>query len=172
MRLHFTNYNPQHAILAIWHSHNDKDYAASWLNDHKAEITYSLEPFQKVTISVANHYLQSGFSAIYPDTHVQGQIYNTWGEFSTNGRDSVINVSREPWMKGQMVSAKPRNSQCIADMTHCSFVCKSGDRCGEAGTYNLINCDPALGAINSQYPKPEGGCRMGDGGDIDIILGV
>ncbi|KAF2416680.1 hypothetical protein EJ08DRAFT_575365, partial [Tothia fuscella] len=134
MKLTFTNWNTARLILCIWHASD------GYLNAHQPELTISLEPFKQVTISVADKVLHNAFSAIYPDTKVAGQIYNTWGEFSVSGHSSTINVSREPWMRGHSMDIRSRQTGCRTSMESCVFVCKKGDRCGKAQEYDLINC--------------------------------
>jgi hypothetical protein len=171
MRITFSNWNAVRVILCVWNGEQ------GWLNKQKAEVTYSLEPFQKVTISVANGVLHNAFSAIYPDTHVDGQIYNTWGEFSVNNHWSTIDVSREPWMPGHTMDIRSLQTGCRANMDTCVFVCKQGDRCGHAQEYDLRNCESAKGGswklVDYQDGGglvPSGGCMMGAGGEITVSL--
>jgi hypothetical protein len=152
-------------ILVIWQG------GSGWLNADTAKVTYSLQSAQTVSISVADGVEGVAFSSIYQDTHVEGQIYNTWGEFSVT-QYSTIDVSREPWMLGNGLQIQPQSTGCRTNMNECVFVCKNNiDRCGAAGEYDLLNCDPnnnpgaQYGLANGQ---PSGGCSMGTGGDVEV----
>jgi hypothetical protein len=170
MRLTFYNWKNERLILCLWHGD------AGFLNTQTPEITITLEPFKSVTISAANNVKHNAFSVIYRNTKVAGQIYNTWGEFSTEGTSSTINVSRLPFMRGNEMIIKSHQNGCVTNMDTCAFVCKNNrERCGESQEYDLINCDPAKGgswhmADFGKGLNPEGGCMMGDGGDIDVSI--
>jgi hypothetical protein len=163
--LKMKNHSSKPIIVVVWHG------GAGFLNDNQADITYSLKPGQTVSISAADGVGHAAFSSIYHDTLVKGQIYNTWGEF-TVGQSSVIDVSREPWMRGHGLQIQPKATKCRTNMNECVFVCKKGkDRCGAAGEYELQNCDSKknpgaeVGKFNGQ---PSGGCSMGKGGEVEV----
>jgi len=145
---------------------------SGWLNDQVAEVEQSLEPGETFTVSTGEDVRSGAFSAIYDDTKVEGQIYNTWGEFSiVPGRFSNINVSRQPFMGGHGMEIQTPTG-CQADMTRCSFVCKNGlSRCGMAGEYDLVGCNPDTnpGAGSGTFwGQPSGGCNMGDQGEVSV----
>jgi hypothetical protein len=167
----FTFYNMQSTrlILCIWRE------KWGFLDSQKPEVTISIDPYQFTHISVANGVKWNAFSAIYPDTKVAGQIYNTWGEFSVDGPFSTVDVSREPLMNGHPMDIYSYSTRCRANMNTCAFVCKNKDRCGETQEYDLINCGPTNGGSfamldRGKGPNPEGGCMMGAGGNVDVLL--
>jgi hypothetical protein len=166
-RLHMKNNSPSRIVVKYWVG------GAGFLNGYNPQPTVferTMDPQAYVVVSTADHLEHVGFSAIYPDTRFEGQIYNTWGEFSVTDT-SVINVSREPWMKGHRLEIKTPTG-CIANMDRCAFVCTNGkDRCGEKGEYDLIGCNPGdqpwtnKGWYNG---APSGGCGMGNDGDLAV----
>ncbi|KAH8886339.1 hypothetical protein GQ53DRAFT_844886 [Thozetella sp. PMI_491] len=161
--------------LVIWDAPAG-DYSASFMNVKQPKITYSLPNYgDSVTISVAN-----GISGAWsPLTNrattlsQYGQIYNTWGEFTT-GAYATVDVSREVKMNGNIMSIKVKKNGCVSDMNTCAFQCKSGNSCGESGTYKLVNCangsqpGASYGVFNG---NPSGGCQgWSNGGHLDIDL--
>lgn len=146
----FTNNAGDAVILVIWGPDG------SWVNVGAPLITYSLAPLATVTISFAEG-LSGAWSAVYPDTEmVDGQVSNTWGEF-TFTPSGVVDVSREVNMSGHgMVINGP---QCTADMDTCVFVCDSGNVC--MTDYSLLMCDNGS-QEGAQYGLfdgfPSGGC--------------
>lgn len=163
--------------LIIW-DFADGDYESSFMNVRRPKISYSL-PYvgSSVTISLANG-ISGGWSAL--NNHVTtlsqyGQVYNTWGEFTT-GEWATVNVSRLVNMGGNQLSVNVATG-CVADMNMCSFHCKWGaNECGESGSYDLLQCTPDVNP-NASYGtwdgiNPEGGC-MGwtNGGHLDVGLG-
>jgi hypothetical protein len=146
----FSNNAGEDLILVIWGPDG------SWVNVGAPLITYSLAPGAEVTISFAED-LSGAWSAVYSDTvMVNGQISNTWGEFTFNA-PGVVDISREVNMAGHgMVINGP---QCTTDMDTCVFVCSSGNTC--MTDYLLQNCDPGSQA-GAQYGTfggfPSGGC--------------
>jgi hypothetical protein len=160
------NTSDQPIIVLFWVG------GSGWLNDQVAEVEQSLEPGESVNISTGEEVRSGAFSAIYDDTKVEGQIYNTWGEFTVApGKFSNINVSRQPYMGGHGLEIQTP-SGCQADMERCSFVCKNGlDRCGLPGEYELIGCTPDMNpgaGTGTFWGQPSGGCNMGDEGEITV----
>jgi hypothetical protein len=146
----FTNNAGEDLILIIWGPDG------SWVNVGAPLITYSLAPGAAVTISFAEG-LSGAWSAIYADTVMSnGQISNTWGEFTFTPA-GVVDVSREVNMNGHgMVINGPT---CTTDMATCVFVCDSGDVC--MTDYSLLNCDNGSqgGAQYGMFDGfPSGGC--------------
>ena len=152
----FFNDSGEDLILVMW------DKTAAWVNANVPYITHSLPAGSGISISMASG-LSGGYSAIYSDTKlVNGQIANTWGEWSTAGTSSTFDVSRLVTMSGH--DMKIETPSCVANMNQCAFTCDAGsDSCWQ--TYNLLDCpsntgkDPYTGA-------PSGGCQglSADGG--------
>lgn len=146
----FTNGSPDNVVLVIWGP------AASWVNVNQPLVTVSLAPGQNQTVSFANGAV-GAWSAIYPDTAlVNGQVSNTWGEF-TFSPEGVVDVSREVNMNGHAMTIV--GPQCTTDMSTCVFVCSSGDVC--MYDYQLLNCAPGSqpGAqYGTYFGAPSGGC--------------
>lgn len=146
----FTNESGQELILVLWGPH------ASWVNVKQPLITVSLANATSITVSMASG-VTGAWSAIYDHTvMLNGQISNTWGEFTT-GPMGVVDVSKLPNMLGtKMTIVGPT---CVSDMEHCVFVCKTGDIC--MYDYELLNCGPGSqpGAqYGLDYGAPSGGC--------------
>ncbi|KAK2590416.1 hypothetical protein QQS21_011903 [Conoideocrella luteorostrata] len=171
----FTNKAESPVVVILW-DFPYNDYEASFMNVRHPKISYSL-PNQNdtVNISIANG-ISGGWSAlINRETQLKfGQISNTWGEFTT-GRYATVDISREANMQGTTMSVRT-SAGCVSDMDTCVFVCKTGDTCGESGTYALQNCQPGsqAGATygNSGRSDPSGGCQgWSYGGQLQIIIG-
>ena len=146
----FTNNAGEDIILVIWGPDG------SWVNVGAPLITYSLASGAAVTVSFAEG-LSGAWSAIYSDTEtVNGQVSNTWGEFTFTPA-GVVDVSREVNMSGHgMVINGP---MCTTDMDTCVFVCSSGNTC--MTDYLLQSCDNGSqeGAQYGTYGGyPSGGC--------------
>jgi len=146
----FTNNAGEDIILVIWGP------AGSWVNVNVPLITLSLASGAVETISFAEG-LSGAWSAIYSDTEtVDGQVSNTWGEFTFTG-EGVVDVSREVNMNGHnMIINGP---DCTSDMDTCVFVCTEGTTC--LTNYALLNCDNGSqgGAQYGTYGGfPSGGC--------------
>ncbi|RYP66062.1 hypothetical protein DL769_006124 [Monosporascus sp. CRB-8-3] len=154
------------------------DYEASFMNVRQPQISYSLpRTGDSVTISVARD-VSGAFGALHGRTTTLsqwGQLYNTWGEFTT-GEWATVDVSRLVNMGGNDMEITVRDNGCVSDMNRCSFWCKNNMlTCGESGTYDLVNCAPGSqpGATYGTWDgiNPEGGCQgWGNGGHLDIVL--
>jgi hypothetical protein len=89
-----------------------------------------------------------GFSAYYADTQlVNGQVSNTWGEFTFADPYTTFDVSREVNMGGHALSLS--GFGCTSNMDTCVFKCTDGSNsCLTA--YSLFNCaggsQPGAGA--------------------------
>lgn len=174
----FTNTAAQNVpiTLILW-DFPANDYEASFMNVRRPKISYSLpNPGASVTISLGNG-ISGGWSTL--NEHLTtlsqyGQIYNTWGEFTT-GDFATVDVSRLVNMGGNIQSVHVP-SGCTTDMNMCSFHCKNGaNTCGDSGTYDLLNCTPDVNpnASTGTYDgiNPEGGCMgWNGGGHLDISL--
>jgi hypothetical protein len=166
----FSNNATTKIILVVW-----SGAGTSFVEKYTPQITYPLDPGSSVTLGIANS-VSGGFTAIYPDTtmNLAGQIGNTWGEFTTSGKDSTIDISREVNMAGNAVTIDAKTSGCLANMQTCAFTCKNGlNTCWQAGTYQLLNCNNMIN--NNYYKDPatgveSGGCQMGNGGEVDVTF--
>ena len=117
-------------------------------------------------------------SAIYNHQNTlnnAGQIWNTWGEWST-GQYRTFDVSREVDMYGSWLRIHG-NNECNAEWTgfsQCCFTCSTIENsqynsCGDAGTYWLDNCysnDPGAG---SSTDLTSGGCTGWTSADVYLI---
>jgi hypothetical protein len=151
------------------------DYQSSFMNVRLPQISYSLGDLETVTISAAND-ISGGWAGLYNEITTlsqYGQIYNTWGEFTT-GSYATVDVTREVNMAGNGMSIN-LDSGCISNLDTCSFQCVSGNTCGDSGTYSLVNCAPASqpGATYGVDGKgnPSGGCQgFSNGGHMDVTF--
>ncbi len=146
----FTNAASESVILVVWGPD------ASWVNANKPLITVSLAAGESTTVSFASGSI-GAWSAVYSDTTmVNGQISNTWGEY-TFSPEGVVDVSREVNMSGHSMSVV--GPECTTDMSTCVFVCASGNTC--LTDYELLNC-AAGSQSGAQYGTygglPSGGC--------------
>lgn len=175
----FTNLaaQPVPITLIMW-DFPDNDYEASFMNVRNPKISYSL-PFTNntVTISVENG-ISGGWATL--NEHLttlspMGQVYNTWGEFTT-GDYATVDVSRLVNMGGNVQSIQVETG-CLSDMDWCAFHCKDdANECGDSGSYDLLQCTPDINPNaatgTDDGTNPEGGCMGWDnGGHLDIALG-
>jgi len=146
----FTNSAGEGLILVIWGPDG------SWVNAVQPLVTLSLASGASQEISFASGAI-GAWSAIYSDTEISnGQISNTWGEF-TMSIEGVVNVSREVNMNGHSMSVV--GPSCTTNMNMCVFVCSSGTVC--MTDYLLRNCENGSqpGAVYGMYGGfPSGGC--------------
>lgn len=160
--------NPKVGIIVVLWDQPAGDYQSSFMNVRKPKISYSVPYGGSVTVSIANG-VSGGWTALYDHKTVlsqYGQIWNTWGEFTT-GNYATVDISREIHMAGNNFNAKV-STGCLTDLNTCAFVCKSGDTCGTSGSYNLINCSGANTAVGWYDNNPSGGCQgWSNGGHID-----
>jgi len=148
----FINASDEDLILVIWGPEG------SWVNAIQPLITYSLAAGDSTTISFAYGAI-GAWSAIYSDTAmVNGQISNTWGEF-TFSETGVVDVSREVNMNGHPISIV--GPSCTSNMDTCVFVCASATTC--MTDYLLLNC--ANGSQpGANYGTYDGAASGGCGG--------
>lgn len=159
-----TNPSDVSVILVLW---NADGYDGSFVNAYTPAITYSLPNIgDSVTISVANS-ISGAWAAL--NNHATtlneyGQIFNTWGEF-TSGDYATVDVSMEVNTAGNSMSITVDENGCVSDMTTCVFQCTAGtsvQSCGDSGTYELTNCAVGSqpGATYGVYDgNPSGGCQ-------------
>lgn len=147
----FFNEGTEDLVLAIWGP------AGSWVNVIQPQITVSIPANTSKVISFPNG-VSGAWAPIYSDTKlVNGQISETWGEFTFNAW-GVVDVSREVNMNGK--SMKIVGPTCTTDMNTCVFVCPAGQSVCTYG-YILKNCDNGsqVGATYGTYAgAPSGGC--------------
>jgi hypothetical protein len=155
----FCNESGEDVVLVVWGPQG------SWVNVVQPLITATIANGTSTTVSFASG--QTGaWSAIYDDTAMlNGQVSDTWGEYTFSAM-GVVDVSREPNMKGHKMSIV--GPTCVSDMERCVFVCPNSDTCMTG--YELKNCDPASqpGAqYGLDYGAPSGGCGgLGDGAQL------
>jgi hypothetical protein len=145
-------------ILVLWDAPAG-DYQSSFMNVRKPKVSWSLAAGGSVTVSLANG-VSGGWSALYNHKTTlsqYGQVYNTWGEFTT-GNYATVDISREINMGGNTMDAKV-STGCTSNMNTCAFVCKSGNTCGASGSYNLIGCTGKNAASGTANGNPSGGCQ-------------
>jgi hypothetical protein len=161
--------------LILW-DNPANDYQSSFMNVRTPKISYSLPNVgNSVTISLANG-VSGGWAALNNRATTlsqYGQIYNTWGEFTT-GSYATVDVTRLVNMGGNTMSVKV-STGCVSNMNTCVFTCNSGNTCGDSGSYSLLNCAAGSqpGASYGVYDgNPSGGCQgWSNGGHLDISLG-
>ncbi|KAF2421037.1 hypothetical protein EJ08DRAFT_523550 [Tothia fuscella] len=148
----FQNNATEPMILVIWTG------ATSWVNKFVPAITVSLAPGASQVVSFADG-VSGGWAGVYKDTKmVDGQLSQTWGEFTTKGVYSTVDVSREVNMAGR--GMRIETSNCVTDMSTCVFTCKGGLLSCWLD-YQLENCAPGSqpGAnYGLSYGMPSGGC--------------
>ncbi|KFH48517.1 hypothetical protein ACRE_006700 [Hapsidospora chrysogenum ATCC 11550] len=174
----FTNRGSAPTTLILW-DNPQGDYESSFMNVRRPKVSYSLpNSGDSVTISLGNG-ISGGWSTLTGRATTLsrwGQIYNTWGEFTT-GDWATVDVSRLVNMRGDGLSVRVATG-CLTNMDTCSFHCKNNaNECGESGTYDLVNCDPATNPFAAVGTwdgiNPEGGCQgWTNGGHLDVSLGT
>lgn len=161
----FINKSGKRVILVVWGTEG------SWVNAKRPDITVSIPAGKKKTLSFSNT-ANGAWAVVGKDTQlVNGQISDTWGEF-TFGPYGVVDVSREVNMNGRKMAI--HGPQCVTDMDTCVFVCPSGmETCWQE--YELHNCDNGSqpGANYGQFAgMPSGGCGgMGESAHLRTIIG-
>jgi hypothetical protein len=148
----FHNTASEAIVVVVW------GVKGSWVNAVAPQVAISLGPGAKETVSFANG--QSGaWAGVYSDTTlVNGQISNTWGEFTFSNPYSTVDVSREVNMNGHGMSIVTPN--CVSDMKTCVFQCTGGESSCWLN-YELVNCanGSQQGAqFGTDAGAPSGGC--------------
>ena len=159
--------------VVVWYQNDDPiNYDASFMNVEQPYITYSLAVGDIIEVSMANG-VSGAFAGIHRGSTTlseYGQIYQTWGEF-TSGDYATIDISREVNMDGNGMEISVSGG-CGLDMSVCAYVCYSGVTCGGAGTYELLDCLPgsqpnAAGAyIDGEWT---GGCQGWTNGGVILV---
>lgn len=150
-------------ILIFWNGKGN-----SFVSGRAPDISYSIPNGGDVTLSL-NDNLAGAFAAIYAQRtslNNAGQIWNTWGEWST-GAGGTLDVTREPNMHGNGIQIHTNNgcnSQWANGVSQCAFTCtqitnSQYDSCYQSGTYRLDNC------ANGSQPGASSGYDPGAGGD-------
>lgn len=151
----FANESGQDLIITCWGP------AGSWINAVAPLVTASAANGSTTTLSFAEG-ASGACAAIYPDTTmVNGQISNTWFEFTFADPWSTVDVSRLVNMNGKGMGVVTPGG-CVSDMNTCVFTCKNGEAsCWQ--DYQLINCDAANGGGKGQDASlggaDSGGCN-------------
>lgn len=150
----FINNSGEDISVVVWGP------AASWVNVNKPYITYDLKNGSSFNVTYSSG-ISGGWAAVYDDTKlVNGQVSETWGEFTFDGQFSTFDVSREVNMQGRNMTIE--SSECVSDMDTCVFKCLSGDVCTTG--YELVNCatNSQKGAMTGTYNgAASGGCLVG-----------
>jgi hypothetical protein len=158
--------------LIIWYN-APNDYGSSFLTGRQPYISYSLSDLQEVTISMANG-VSGGWAGLYHSVTTltpDGQIFNTWGEFTT-GNGATVDVSREVNANGNGMSINVATG-CVSNLTTCVYQCNNGQvTCGASGTYSMINTNtPNCNVGYDSLGNPGGGCQgWSNGGHMDVTF--
>lgn len=177
----FTNESDEDLILVVWDSG-----LKAWVNVDQPAITRTLKVNHTVHVSfdpsVNNGAVSGAWAMINTNTTlVDGLVSNTWGEytFEETGAFSTIDISREPNMDGSAMTIEIYETKadanddtvdaaCYADMKTCAFVCTDGSNtCGDANTYEIINCS---GAGTTSDGSTNGGCAGMDSATGWIVV--
>lgn len=163
----FVNSSDEYVILVIWGP------AGSWVNAITPIITVLIAAGGRQTISFANG-TSGAWAPVYSDTRrsLYGQIDQTWGEYTFNGRWSTVDVSREVNMNGKPMKIITPN--CISDFSRCVFQCVAGVSTCTIG-YELFNCQsgsqPGANYGIDSNGAPTGGCSgMGDSARLTTVF--
>jgi hypothetical protein len=163
----FTNESGQDVILVCWGP------AGSWINAVAPLVTTSMASGTTAVLSFAEG-ASGSCSGVYPDTTmVNGQISNTWFEFTFADPWSTVDVSRLVNMAGKDMTVLTPGG-CVSDMDTCVFTCKNGElSCWQ--DYQLINCSAENGGGKGQDASlggaDSGGCNgITKGGQLKAYL--
>ena len=162
----FINTSDQNLILLVWGEQG------SWVNVQPPLITQALAPGDSIVVSFV-HGTSGAWSTLSSDTTlVNGQVFNTWGEYTFSGIDSTVDVSRLVNMQGDdMTIVTPA---CTSNMQTCVFVCRDSGLVSCEFDYELRNCAASDGGGTGQDSSgaPSGGCHgMGDQAALFTYLG-
>lgn len=124
----FTNNAGVDVVLVMWDDGSDPGTStAPYLSASAPTISWSLSPGASVTVSVVDT-VSGGFAGVYVGStglSANGQVYQTWGEFTT-GPDATVDVTREVNMAGNTLTITTSNG-CTSDMNNCVFECNDGE---------------------------------------------
>jgi hypothetical protein len=152
----FTNESGEDLVLYCWGP------AGSWVNSIEPLISHSLSANESVTISYAEG-ASGACAGMYPDTTmVNGQIFNTWLEYTFAGIYSTYDVSREVNMNGRGI--KSVGPSCTTDMNTCVFQCSDASAASCWYGYELINCHAGNGGGTGVDYAGNGGASGGCNG--------
>ena len=163
----FINTSGQDLILLIWGEQG------SWVNVQPPLVMRALAPGGSIVISFLEG-TSGAWSTLFNETTlVNGQVFNTWGEYTFAGIDSTVDVSRLVNMHGNdMTIITPA---CTSNMDTCVFVCRGAGLVSCQYDYELHNCAASGGGGTGQdfSGAPSGGCHgMGDKAALFTYLGA
>lgn len=159
--------------IIIWYQ---TDFGSSFFagpDGRQPMISYSFGDLQQVTISMANG-VSGGFAGLYNDITIltpDGQIFNTWGEFTT-GQSGTVDVSRLVNMGGNGMSIN-LDSGCISNLDTCVYQCNNGQNtCYLDNTYTMVNTNtPNCNEGFDAKGNPTGGCQgFSNGGHMSVTF--
>jgi len=147
----FINNSGEDIEVVVWGA------ASSWVNVAAPLIAHPLANGSSFNVSFASG-SSGAWAAVYEDTKMlNGQISNTWGEYTFNGQFSTFDVSRLPNMNGRDMTIT--GTECKSNMDTCVFTCDAGETCMTG--YNLLNCDGPGAQSGSYAGAASGGCLVG-----------
>jgi len=166
--LEFFNNAAEEVVIVIWDS--NIGYQSSFVGSSQPLVTRSIAPGESCTLNMDST-TSGAFAPVFPDTCMSqfGQIKQTWGEYTFDKYIGGFDVSREVYANGRNITMVGENG-CTSDMNRCVFKCKdpSVDTCGQAGTYQLTNCNQPGSMVGTGYT--DGGCSMGGKNYIKTTL--
>lgn len=151
----FTNDSGNDLVLVCWGP------SGSWINAVQPLVTTSIANGASQVLSFAEG-ASGACSAVYPGTTmVNGQLSNTWYEFTFSNPWSTVDVSRLVNMNGNPMTVTTAGG-CVADMSQCVFTCTDGaSTCWQ--NYQLLNCNASNGGGTGQDASlggaASGGCN-------------
>lgn len=170
----FTNAAAEDAVLFCWGP------AGSWINAVPPLISEPIAAGQSVTVSYAEG--ASGACApVFADTSmVNGQLYQTWLEYTFAGVWSTYDVSREVNMNGRTISTVHKidgnfngsSNGCLTDMNTCVFKCSDPTAASCWYGYQLENCGASNGGGSGVDPTTggaSGGCNGISNGRATLV---
>jgi hypothetical protein len=146
----FNNESGEDLVLVMWGP------LGSWTNVNAPLITYEITNGSSVNISTVTG-TSGGWAALYEDTKmVNGQVSNTWGEFTYNGQYSTVDVSRLVNMNGRNMTIE--GAECVSDMEQCVFTCDSASsatplRTALPSLVLSLACTPVLPAVAASLAR-------------------
>jgi hypothetical protein len=148
----FINNSGRSLVVVVW------GLAGSWVNVNQPLLTYGLADGQSLDTSYDSG-ASGAFAGYFADTElVNGQVSNTWGEFTFDDPYSTFDVSREVNMSGRSLVLS--GFGCTSNMDTCVFRCTDGSN-SCLTSYSLFNCasgsQPGAGTGNDDG-APSGGC--------------
>ena len=162
----FINMSGQNLTLLVWGEQG------SWVNVQPPLIAQTLGPDESIVVSFVDG-TSGAWSTLSRNTSlVNGQVFNTWGEYTFAGTDSTVDVSRLVNMDGDdMTIVTPT---CTSNMYTCVFTCRDAGRVSCQTDYQLDNCmaNNGGGTGRDSAGAPSGGCHgIGDAANLLTYLG-